>query len=499
MNYSELFMPNLRQIDGSFSPIVYAVGVKEDPTLTMTKVPKFPVNNDEFEHYYKILRPHRTLVHEISHLGFYLSTLWGYRLMRSINIFHGYLCEKSFTLNLPLVSMDWLSILSDLKGPKFEMVNRFLTRLLHFIEAINEFRPQELKTRSEISLSKLEVYVEKSLYAPISFMYPNTFNNESALRYINHIPREIHHLIFDNGTTKQIFYINSGLILESMGRLSEIYQIWSMNPNSKKINLTDLLFSESEITKYTALPFYLLHQNICNPETLLTTFYILADISLNYELGILQSDTNTITYHNEMKNSPVEQLPGATFIKLVEAAKEVGPIQNFSDIKEYYDALTNSLSMPSIETILKIGRQVMKSKREFMKVSLPYKMHYRFILKRKSRLYDYPLRLIKTKNIAKTMILSRDLLTLYNIDSGTPLSVFPPRIKELVLPQVLSQVVFSDEIECPLKKGVPFFCHSQNGKYDELCAFKFTDNNQVFECPADDLAMQYSLQRYLKN
>jgi hypothetical protein len=201
------------------------------------------------------------------------------------------------------------------------------------------------------------------------------------------------------------------------------------------------------------------------------------------------------------EGQPGYQYPGKTFILACEAARHIPPPRSFEPEERirFYTALCREMGIPSPQwmadrtceaaegLLASVGDQI-----EDLWLGNALRFHTLALQYRRERAATLPGELLTHRGFENIIDLSPESISYYNLHSLQPdTRLYPRRIDLLTLHHLLQQVLSERRLECPLKEGHPFYCHSANSGPNTLCTWQI--GNETVECLVDVIERGYQL------
>lgn len=491
---------NHLQEKGKFLPFTYSIGLESSLYESLNSVQNYPLSNPDNEEQFELFIKSLTFFHEATHLCQYTGTSFGLRALRFTNTCLSNLSkQKKWQLPiLPVLQKKWLN--NDLTLVEQKLFEGVLNLLdvqdqltLHHYKVVNENGPFiELKDNPEY------IVVMSGPWNPYFFLCEQ--DNESRLKFAQTLRKEgvyirkLQRLIFYNRPEIHEVVINSALLMETFALLVEINHIGNAIDSTWK-EIYELLPRDS---RYYWLIEYLLQSKVCELKTIIPTLSVLIDASLMYDPYIL-FNTPWDTVDQEGRG---DSYSGETFIRLCDAIKKTKKIKNGGpvEIGNFYKELCTNSGLPDpdwmvqkafekAETLFTKNNELLEKTKQKPLLYNAYKSHYEVL---KFRLNEgcgnFLWKLTTSQYIFDIVEILLPSSNFYNISSNQPDYFDPSNVDIATIHSLLGQMLTENNIQCPLKMGYPFYCHSATRPPNKLCVWE--DN---IECLLDILENQFEL------
>jgi len=206
------------------------------------------------------------------------------------------------------------------------------------------------------------------------------------------------------------------------------------------------------------------------------------------------------------RTKPRYLYPGEVFAIAVEQAKNIEPIKGLEDTDRYYNELCKKMDFPSPKwmaekALAKINELIDPYGDNYNKDILgkAFKVHHDLLEMRVKTPEAWPILLPTSKYLFDSLKKSSSILSVYDVNTREPYEFQPENINILSIHNILSYTLIGgfigkigfgetkikqpEQIECPLKNGIPFYCHSADSTWSKLCVYALGDEKH--ECLAD--------------
>lgn len=480
---------------GRFSPFSYSIGLETSSVeAALALIQEYPLRNPESSKQRNEFLQSLAFFHETAHLAQYVSTSYGLRSLRLTNISLNYIFKKN-DWKLPVLE-NFLN--SEVNRSEFEV--QAGDRFCAFTDAADQMR---IYYTTVSNSNKKDELLEWKPWSPHfvplfkSGMDPYELAKiiENVGGYVRRIP--IITLNNEESASKQNkIIINVAALMEAYAILVEINHIY--NAYNMKINFIEAMDFIPTSTEYFQIILYSLFDKSARIEDVLLTLTACIDIALMYDPFTLYN--SKILDKPEIGEIP-DLYPGETFISACNAAKKIEPIRKYTQAPEFYEGLCKEMGLPTpswisgkaLEVASNQMKQFQSGDRNKLLLSKAMTLHYEGLKLRNLNPSRFPFELATTDILMKFLEISKSCVTFYNLNTFEPISPYEDRTDVLQIHNLLNQFLLDKKIECPLKKGHPFFCPSYDKHEDTLCAWRDFESVK-HECRADifDSHINYS-------
>jgi hypothetical protein len=506
---------NFEKGRGSFHPFTYSIGLPGTLQEAIGNAPAYPLPQPVSDEMMAQLVTTLTFAHEALRLAQYTSCSFGLRTLRRSLIALHYLEKRHWEQP---IGTKLLQKVTD--GTADDLDRRMLIRILSFLEAAQQLR-LSVESLSEPPLMEgdalcvdFEPWTAYFHLRVADAEHPNVFETREGRHKwaaeLDRIGVQIHQLpVLYHGRADGCVALtfNAAALMEGYALMYELNSLHNALGRQVHEMLESVVPSGTE---YLASAEYALRSGACNLSNFVLTVEILTDVALMYDPFIL---FNSPSVEKPSAGQVPDQLPGVTFLHACEAAKRLRPITEYDpdDLRRYYRELCRELGFPSPkemaqkahEVVSSLQRQIPSGSDTSVWLAGAIEMHAAAL---EVRLQDpelFPVHLATGEGIFDVLTRCGSHVSIYHIDELEPTSTFPEanRTKSwcenmdlLMLHSLLVDCFVADRIDCPLKKGDPFWCQSATGAAGDLCAFQI-DGRTIGECLVDVFERRYGLAR----
>jgi hypothetical protein len=375
--------------------------------------------------------------------------------------------------------------------------DRALAGCLVFLDAIDQLRIHHYAfTREGASVEETvadEVISISVEYKPWSPHFHLTGSNRQKRKELEHYlqrkgvhVRRLPHFKFFKG--KNHYYqvvLNAATLMESYAISCELNHI----VNALRIPLNEALSFLPPGNEYHSISSYLISTGLCTAQNLMPTLAVCIDVALMYDPFVLYN----VPWDSSDQEGRHDQYPGETFLAVCDALKTTAPLIGNSreEADIFYKALCKNAGLPDpnwmAEKSYKIAASFLsKGSREDRILAKAVKAHCNALKYRcKIGATSFPLALVTTEHLYKVLELARPVVSFYNVRTRQREHFDPRKVDCLSIHSILLQAISEPVIECPLKRGRPFFCDSAELPSDKLCVWKHAHGTS--ECFVDIL------------
>ena len=469
-----------------FSPFTYSIGLETTVAAAEGALQSYPLPKPVREETFRTFLESLTFVHEASHVVQYVSTAYGLRTLRYTLILLNALSKKP-GWQLPVLR----SLMDQGNFTPEEM--RVVDGSVLFVDAIDQFRLHYTKLEHKPG-SEEQVYIFSEPWSPHFVVGGGTPEDPpdqrvEYLRKIGSYARNLPHVVFDTAKTAADLVVNVAALMETYALVAEWNHIYNAMPDDQERALAAL----PERPEYELLIDFALLLGVCPPERVIPTMTALIDASLMYDPFILYD----VPWDVADKDGRFDRYPGATFIELCKAAKDVAPIRNLTDIVRFHNEVCKRAGLPdpqwmaekSLETA---ERVINKTPGEEVLLHRALQAHRDALKIRCDRgSARFAFELPTTGTINQIVRAALPAISFFNAHTLQPDGFDPRKVDCASVHSILFQAVAHPTIQCPLKLGNPFKCHNAGTDTDTLCVW--TDALGRSECLLDILEKDYDL------
>lgn len=497
-------------MSGEFHPFTYCIGLEGTLAHALGCIKKYPLddksNSKEVDEFRQLL----TLIHELFHLVQYAGTAFGLTSLRLLNIAFRYLTERP-GWELPIIPKLYLKMLEG-RTDKYE--NTALERFLAYVDVTRQLTITQIPYTPKIEKGLL---LELEPCSPHLILLPEGTDIESYIKNVKSVGGNVHSLpwlCFADSRIRTKVSLTAATLMEAAAFLCEQNHIgnalYEVDPvighiSAYAYNSTDFPFQWLPMDmNYVAPIVYAFKKGVGNSGDYVLTLQILIDLALMYDPFVLYD--SPIIELPKSRDVPSYLYPGETFVKACEAAGKLPPLKSArpEEIENYYNRLCKEMSLPSPSWMAERSFEVIDkfisgvpSESGFLYKA--FKLHFDMLKIRKSNPGNFPIHVTKMSTLVDSLQMAIDSISTFNINSGLA-EVFDPANIEIVSTHNLvysallghfvptssrfDRNVKGKQLECPLKNGIPFYCHSRNGQSERLCKWNIP-NKAEKECLVD--------------
>jgi hypothetical protein len=225
---------------------------------------------------------------------------------------------------------------------------------------------------------------------------------------------------------------------------------------------------------------------------MIPTLAICVDVALMYDPFVL---FNASILDIPKPGEKSEQYPGETFIQACEAARNIRPIQNndHDEIGRFYVELCEEMELPSPQWMAERSFEVASSLLASVQQSIEniwfgkaLKIHVEALKIRRERPLTLAFELLSQDAVLEMLSACGPYVSFYRLNTHQSERFNPRNVDLVTLFDLIEQAVTESKIECPLKRGEPFYCPASLSNRDTLCVFIDPQNGQPMgECLVD--------------
>jgi hypothetical protein len=467
---------------GGFYPFTYSIALRGSVTEALGSAQSYPfpkpVSNEMMQKFESML----TFWHEAAHLSQYVSSAFGLRALRRSLISLRYLKEGG-PWQLPVGR--WLFDLPE----RNDHQNRAMGRFLNFVDTIDQLQLHVDQADEMPDPSGPPVQLFWEPWSPYLFSGVDRdflqFQRETIPVF-----RQPHVWLRKENNPESVM-LNAAALMEGFALLVElnnIYNALGLDTDSRE-ELAQIASSGNE---YIAALQYGLGRGSFTEATMIPVLTTCIDIALMYDPFVLYNSPNLEMPGPEI---PPDQYPGETFVLACSAAGHITPPRDWDDLGRFYAALCDYMNLPSPEWMAMRAHEVasnLLSSRgdaplENVWLGAATAMHLTALEQRVRNPRTFAGNLVTTDGILDVVERCVPHISFYNLRNHEPEGSYHHYAKNidlLSLHSLILQAITQPRIDCPLKKGDPFFCPSALSGPDELCVFPLVDGDQR-ECLVD--------------
>jgi hypothetical protein len=467
---------------GGFYPFSYSIALRGPVTEAIGSAQSYPfakpVSNEMMQKFESAL----TFWHEAAHLAQYVSSAFGLRTLRRSLISLRYLKEGG-PWQLPVGQ--WLFDLPE----RTDHQNRAMGRFLNFLDAFDQLQLHVDQTDEMPDPSGPSVQLFWEQWSPYLF-WGVTQDFFQSQRKTVPVFRQPHVWLRKEDNAESVM-LNAAALMEGFALLVELnnmYNALGLDADSRE-EMAQIASSGNE---YIAALQIGLDRDAFTASTMIPVLSICIDLALMYDPFVLYNSPNL-----EMPGPgiPPDQYPGETFVLACSAAGHIPPPRDWDDLGRFYTALCDYMKLPSPEWMAmrthEVASNLLSSSGdaplENVWLGAATAMHVAALEQRVRNPLAFAGKLVTTDGILDVIERCVPHVSFYSLRDHQPegsYHYYAKNIDLLSLHSLIQQAITQPRIDCPLKRGDPFFCPSALSGPDDLCVFHLADGDQR-ECLVD--------------
>lgn len=492
-NQTALALAQHFQEAGTFNPFSYSIGLETSVAELEDSMRDYPLAEPVDESQVRSFVRSLTFFHEAKHVCQFASTAYGLRTLRySIALLAALAKQPGW--DLPILQGLHDRLLKD--GTLVSAEKRAYEACLLLLDGMDQLRLHHQQIALD-SLHASHLNVEMMPWSPHFFALSDESDEARAgftsqLRGIGAHIRSLPRLDFAGEGRFERTTINVAILMECSAVLTEVNHI----ANALGWEPDECLKLVPQGREYFVLIDYALQTGVCTHRTLVFTLLILIDAALMYDPNVLYN----VPWDIPDEEGRTDRYPGQTFFELCEVARSLTPIRSGDrlEVERYYGELCAAAGLPSADSMARTARdmaqrllaRVPAGSRPLMGSAL--QAHFDALAYRcEFGSAFWPVSLPTTEVLYQTITRILPALSFYNQVTGEPDRFDPSNTDVLTVHSILLQAAAQPRIECPLKLGRPFRCHSAGQTTQSLCVWQ--QEGRVNECQLDLLERQFKL------
>lgn len=477
---------------GSFSPFCYAIGLESPVAELQDSMQNYPLAQPVEEAELRAFIRSLTYFHEAKHVCQFASTAYGLRTLRySLGLLAALAKQPGW--QLPIVQVLHKRMLEE--GTLARPEQRAYEACLLFLDGMDQLRLHHHQLPLSGAHDPL-LHVDMMPWSPHYFALPDQ-SDEAREAYAAHLRsigahvRDLPRLDLAGAGRFERVVINVAILMECAAVLTEVNHI----RNALHWQMEDCLRLVPQGREYFVLIDYALHTKVCTHRTLVFTLLILIDAALMYDPNVLYN----VPWDIPDAQGRTDRYPGQTFIELCAAARRLTPIRSIdrAEVERFYGELCDAAGLPApdwmAETARDTAQRLLGRVPEGALMGRALRAHHDALAYRcEYGATDWPVSLPTTEVLYQTIGRILPALSFYNQKTGQPDRFDPANADTLTVHTILLQAAVLPRIDCPLKQGRPFSCHSAGRPPQSLCVWEHGGRSD--ECQLDLLERQFKLQ-----
>ena len=455
------------KVHGTFTHQAYAIGLLEPLNEVLANLPAYPLDTGDAE---GMRRFHSALVlyHETTHYAQFVSTAFGLQMARMTNI-----CATRLMQHGP-----WqLPVLDHLDDADGEDVDRFFA-FKYLIESVQS-REQRYPVPPGVAADSVTLIGRRS--SPSFYLVPE--DDPQSLAAIAASGSQLHadyHVLrgIGNGMVSDVA-LNTAALMEGYAHATE------MNHVANALGMDRLM---ARIDAYppiytAAMAAYLMVYELPVPYMILN-LAALIDIALMYSPHILY---NIGPCHRLDHGGDRYRMPADIFIEACAKARSVEPIGDHApaEVQRFQDAVCRAMNVPTtaemvrlcLERLAKIGLRTRNDCDRVFLDATPmhplkaFALHWLALDYRQKHQEGFCVEMFKTDRLIEILEPARRHITFFDLRTRQPHEFHPGRLYYSSQSALVWATLHARRLDCPLKRGHPYFCPNGGSSHDQLCVF----------------------------